>query len=480
MKKTLSVKRITSLLLALLMIVPVLVSCGDEQGGTSSGEVETTFIDNVETEDFGGEEFTFAVLEKAKYEVFAEEATGNSENDSVYNRNKKIGNRFNVKVGAKVYEDGDAMEEAFKTGVASGEVPYDVAFNQAFTSCNLIMEGVTIDWNEIEHIDLNQKWWNKLSNDSATVNGKTYAITGDIALTTLTYTWGMFVNLNLAQDWNIDTNELYQTVLNGEWTLDTMQTMVKGIYRDLNGNSERDVDDMYGYMAGPGDCSDVWPIAINNPITSRDADGNVIISFMTEKMTDAYSDIFDLHWNNEGSYADCGWGKELDYFIKGNVVFSPNYFYRCFSELKDMKDDYSILPYPKYNESQESYYTSALDEYSVLLLPLTVEDTNLVGKIVETMCAESYNSVMPTWYDVALKGKYANDPTTQKLIELVMSGRYFDFAFLFGSNLRQLTYLTREGLKSKYPNINSRYAPYEQRVKNQLADILESYEAIQK
>lgn len=477
MRQTISTKRVIALMLALLMALP-LVACGKngDGGGSQTGEVETTFIDNVETEDFGGAEFKFAVLDKASYEMFAEEATGNSENDSVYNRNKKIGNRFNVKIGSEVYENGDALEEDFRTGVAAGEVPFDVAMDQAFSSCNLIMEKVVIDWNEVENLELSQKWWNSLSNDSATVNNKAYAITGDIAITTLTYTWGMFVNLNLAQDWNIDTNELYQTVLDGKWTLDTMQTMVKGIYRDLNGNSEKDVDDIYGYMAGPGDCTDVWPMAMDNPITGRDSDGNVILTFMTDKMTDAYSDIFDLHWNNEGAFAACGWDGELDYFVKGNVVFAPMYFHRCFSELKDMSDEYSILPYPKYNESQSNYYTSALDEYSVLLLPLTTEDTNMVGKIVESMCAESYNSVMPTWYDIALKGKYANDVTTQKLIELIMSGRRFDFALLFGMSLKDISYLTRTCLKNRYPNINSRYAPYETRIKNKLAEIVAVYQ----
>ncbi len=45
--------------------------------------------------------------------------------------------------------------------------------------------------------------------------------------------------------------------------------------------------------------------------------------------------------------------------------------------------EYGIIPYPKYDEAQEEYYTQVDGSHCVLAIPKTVEDLEFVGVYVK-------------------------------------------------------------------------------------------------
>jgi hypothetical protein len=124
-----------------------------------------------------------------------------------------------------------------------------------------------------------------------------------------------------------------------------------------------------------------------------------------------------------------------------------------------MKDTYSILPYPKWDSAQELYLTNADDKFQVFSIPKTASDTEFIGTIFEAMSAESYKSVYPAYYDVALKGKYSSDPMTANMIDLIMSGRKFEFSFQFGKDhFLRMPYLFRDLLLTPTLKLASKWA----------------------
>lgn len=100
-----------------------------------------------------------------------------------------------------------------------------------------------------------------------------------------------------------------------------------------------------------------------------------------------------------------------------------------------MEDDYSILPYPKLDETQENYKTGASDQYSYLGVPITVSDKDMVSVITEALNAESYRSLFPTYYEEALQYKYARDENAMEMISILMDGRNFDMVTLHAHNV---------------------------------------------
>jgi hypothetical protein len=119
--------------------------------------------------------------------------------------------------------------------------------------------------------------------------------------------------------------------------------------------------------------------------------------------------------------------------------------------LRDMEADFGILPYPKYDEAQDKYY-SRVSYYWCCVIPVTNEDTEFTGAILEALNCESANSVVPAYYEIALKGKYSRDTESEQMLQLISDNRIVDIgdttmcdkirdnfmASLFASNKRDL------------------------------------------
>jgi hypothetical protein len=92
---------------------------------------------------------------------------------------------------------------------------------------------------------------------------------------------------------------------------------------------------------------------------------------------------------------------------------------------RNLNFDYGILPYPKYSETQELYY-SRVESASPYCVPITVKDTEFSGAMLEALACESRKTVIPAYYEVALKVKFTNDNQSARVLDLVMANRIFD------------------------------------------------------
>ncbi|MCQ2431442.1 MAG: hypothetical protein MJ175_02435, partial [Clostridia bacterium] len=207
------------------------------------------------------------------------------------------------------------------------------------------------------------------------------------------------------------------------------------------------------------------------------ADGGLDITFMCEKTDSALTKIRDYQKNSEGFFTYKTQYDEELFFNNGTLAFAPLRFYAAFKALRDMKDTYSILPFPKWDEAQDAYYTNADDKFLTFSVPQTASDPAYVGKIFEALSAESYRSVYPTYYDVALKGKYSSDPSTAEMIDLIMSGRKFEVSFQFGEQyFARLPYLFRDLLLSPSVALTKKYATVEKQLNKNLEKFYAQFE----
>ena len=71
-----------------------------------------------------------------------------------------------------------------------------------------------------------------------------------------------------------------------------------------------------------------------------------------------------------------------------------------------METDFGIIPYPLYDENQEDYHTQVADCSTMFALPADCRDTSFAGAVLEAIAAESYRSVTPAYFEVALNEKY--------------------------------------------------------------------------
>lgn len=483
-------KKIFAALLAALMLAPTFTACSEggvdetdaqtaeTENTTPSAEEETaaeetvdedsrtSISDDLPEKDFEGQSFRVLTTEGGAIygfdytsEIIAEELNGDACNDAVYNRNLGIETRFDVSISCQT----NATPASYiGTLVQSGTDEFDLVGMYNFLAYNALNAQAVLNWLEVPYVNLEKPWHNQLANDSATINNRLYAICSDLAITSMLYTHAFFFNGTLIEQYGYTADDMYTLVKEGKWTLDKAMEITSPIYEDVDGNGTRDDTDVYGFGYSIWNAADVWLAAFDQPICTT-SDTGVEMAFMTDKTVSIVEKLCNWHYNTTCFHEYPNIYEEETRMRDGTLVFAPIRFKAAFDALRDMEDPYCIIPYPKWDESQEQYLTNADDKFTVFSVPLTaVNNTEFIGIIYEALCAESYKTVYPTYYDTALKGKYSSDPTTAEMIDLVMSGRNFDFSFQFAEScFRQVPYFVRQCLQSNDPNIASKYAAIE-------------------
>ncbi len=99
--------------------------------------------------------------------------------------------------------------------------------------------------------------------------------------------------------------------------------------------------------------------------------------------------------------------------------------------LRNMTDDYGILPYPKYDLSQKEYYSYSYDEYRVFSIPVTNEEPEIAGAVLEAMASYSYRNTSPIYLDQVLKGKYMSDANSRRSVDILVDGFMLDAAWVY-------------------------------------------------
>ena len=105
------------------------------------------------------------------------------------------------------------------------------------------------------------------------------------------------------------------------------------------------------------------------------------------------------------------------------------------SEMRQMTDEYGVVPIPKYDETQTTYRSQMHDGFSIVCIPTTVQGEKLdkVSAVLEAMAATSYKLVRPVYYETTLRTKIAQDPQSSAMMDLIINNIYIDPGFVFSA-----------------------------------------------
>ena len=140
-----------------------------------------------------------------------------------------------------------------------------------------------------------------------------------------------------------------------------------------------------------------------------------------------------------------------------------------------MEDDYGIIPYPKYDETQEEYRTTSHNAVSMMCFPVTVKDPEMSAIITEALCAESYRNVIPQYYDIALKAKGARDDESGEMIDLIRDSLIFDFGWVHSVPMGSIGTIMQELISNNNSGLSSAWASKEAKVISGLETINAAY-----
>lgn len=484
-------KQILCLIIAVFLFI--LSSCANEDknasdtGLTETTQAETTSAldarlsvsdDITEELDFEGSLFDIVTQIIHDKDIVSEGETGDLLNDAIFSRNINIEQRYNIviKTIPDTYDNNNIFIEK---SVMAGDNAFDLINGQAVATCQVVQKELLMPWQLINYINFDKPWWSASTLNDLTVNNKTYLAIGDFALSALYSTYCMYYDKVEAEKYHIP--DMYELIKSGSWTLDKLYETTRDIYNDVNGDGQKDIDDYFGFSSDPNSNADAYLWAFDNPVMKKDSEGIPRMAIKTEKINTIFEKLEVLFFESPGSYVDFKykgrWGYSAglgeDMFKAGKALFANSSIGSSVSMFRDYEHDYGIIPYPKFDENQKNYMTMSDGSHAVLGVPLNAENLDMIGAVTETLCAETWKTVIPVYYDIALKVKGARDEQSIEMLDMITQSRVFDFGYIY-DNWQGMSFCI-EFVMSQGKNFESYYAANEERALKHYNDIVEIF-----
>jgi len=432
---------ISAALLTALMISLSLISCGSPDAGKKSvttaagdgSETAETAPDpffGLETADCGGKTFTLLTDDMYLDGVYTESENGDVLNDALYERNRTVEEKLNIKISVRDlpggWTDRQSFMDTLRGSVMAGQGAYDLVNEYSAIVCFNIADGIFLNLLDLPHLRFESPWWSKVMVEDLTVNGKLFDITGDISTSLWDSMFVMFFNKERITDYGLESP--YELVESGKWSFDKYLELNVGIASDVNGDGVMNDEDMWGSVYYDTLALDNFRAASDVPCTVRGTDGKPTLDLNSDGMVRVAERVMELAYSNpDVRFIDNTADATTAIFMAGRGIFYGTMLSYA-SQLRAMDEDFGIIPFPKDSEEQENYYTSSRDSRSMIAITIDVKDPDFSALVTEALCATGRSIIIPAYYDVALKGKAARDEESAAMLDIIRDGLVSDFS----------------------------------------------------
>ena len=361
----------------------------------------------------------------------AEEQIGEKFNDEVYKRNRSLEERFNFRFNMIYGPDPWGTYTDLNKIMRSGDNTYDVFFTHIWSNvAAFASEGMVKDWQEVPYVDLAQPWWNQSSINAMKIANKVFYAAGSFQVQDVIV---LIANKNMVADFALESP--YNLVKEGKWTLGKVGEMSKTVALDLNNDGKFDENDRYGVEFGGGWQLSTLVYACGGQILEIDANGVPSLILNNDKMVSIYDKIMSFIHEDNKVYLFTGtteekWNRPHIGVQSGRVLFTEYDLLDC-GELRQIEAEYMILPLPKYDEAQRDYKSVSMT--GTLCVPRYIDGARagMAGILMEAMAAEGHKNIIPLYYNVVLKSKYAQDEESIEMIDVILNSVVYDLGFCY-------------------------------------------------
>ena len=449
-------KRILCIFLVLLLLFGTLglLSCKKNENQVEDSSDDTT---DVSDSDVSDSDVSDMIDKKKYYQDTFGDLNMNGKEVWVYDLNTSPdihinyyddlkGDKMNVALYARdmLFEEvyGIKMEYFQSTqgstvvsnAVLSGTYLADIIYGRASGGrlMTLAQQGCLADLRSNTAVDLNQPWWGNFMTEALTVNNRCYFTSGDILPTFYQSIGCFFYNMDLGRTYGIDKDALCEKALNGDFTWEYMTQLVKGTDTNLDSNLAMTADkDQFGLITyNVYNHTNMWAIGAGLKLAEQDASGKWIVDFESSSVVAKLSELARYI-----TYTDMG-GNEVDSimqttFKSGRAIFAEHFTESAFSTLRDMENDYLMLPVPKLNDDQDSYRCMVNSYVNCFVGILSnCADTEITGAILESQAHYGYNYIRPIAYEEFLKLALSRDIKAAALIDMIFDTAYIDYGVI--------------------------------------------------
>ena len=477
------------LIFSFIAVLPACGSDGNGKGADTSGESVTSAAEITEEEDiFASLEYTnldgykFRVVSRNVdhhlKDVYAEHETGDILNDAVFVRNMAVEELLNVDIEVIPLGNCDDAKvvNAVRMAVRSDSPDYDMALDHTHQVGLFSTEGMLCDWLSIDGINYDNPWWSKNVIEAASVNDRLYFMLSDYQLDGIDYTFTMLFNKKLFESRNMTMP--YEMVDKGTWTMDNFYSLIKDTSEDLDGSGKLDESDLWGLVVEYPNAASIvsFMYSCDQFVTKKNDDGIPELCMNTPKMVSIAEKVTDIFWN--GNQARIQNPPNSHQLFRNSQAYMAACFVRDLVLMREMEDPYGIVIYPKYNEEQADYQSHVGGHASIMMIPITAyENLDTVGKIIDVLSALTLRDVTPKYYEMVLQTKALRDGESERMLDMLIANRVFDFAYFYNSGAGLATML-HALIINHSSNFASEYAKLEKGAIKRFDKVIEELSSI--
>ncbi|MBQ9692739.1 MAG: hypothetical protein IJV70_06245 [Clostridia bacterium] len=437
-------KKVRILLIALCfaMILPLLVACKKDDEKPVSDD-KYVYDDSCREkaadsipEGYDLENQTIGIFYAQHTEKFliGDEESTDIVFSKIYERNLSVEERLNVDLDLISSDTTRWQEvvEVMKRDIQTMANAYEIIFTTNNTVTQELLFNYFYDLNDSEYIDIEERWWYPDAIMETSIDNYNYRLLyGDISIGTLGIAGARFYNKALYEQYlspNKDGDELYQKVFDGTWTLEEFTRITKKAHIEKGGDGSNDI---YGFsLFNTGEPTHYFREAADLPLYTRDEYGMIEIEPISDRLITFVDMLYECYWENEGAWLFLGQSmpkeRENDFpnekvmFLLGNLNTALQ------DNMREMKQDFGIVPFPKLDEEQELYKNFLQNGTVMVGCPVSADIERVneeVSAVIEALASESYRSVAVPYYEMALKTAYTRDDMDAHMIDII-TGRH--------------------------------------------------------
>ena len=429
--------KVLSAFLALLMLLACFAGCVDmEQEDETTGQDDSTVEENdiyqdaldLIDVDLGGQDFAVVCRNdagNAQNEMLREETSSDPLEAAVFNRNLALSEKCGINYIVSPVGTADVIE-VIANDIKGGSGEYSLAMPNMMGAGTMATRGHLRDFNDLPFVNLDAEWWDQ-GTAAMTIGGKVFWMNSDVNFLAHDVTFLILFSKVLAEKEGLDN--LYETVDNQEWTLDVFSSYVERVSHDANGDGKFDSADTYGLIGTSSMGSTMFYASGLKYVECPEDDDPYLCMTETDllKATDLLDKLLAIFYAGNTTFIVKAGDEAV---AKGMFAANQGLFYSEVASyivnLKDMSDDFGVLPVPKYDAAQKNYQTWVHGISSTMVVPVGPQNIEDVSKVIECMAILSGKLVIPTYYDLVLKRKTIRDEESSGMLDIIFSNRTYD------------------------------------------------------
>ena len=421
--------------LAALMLLACFVGCVDAEdpeeleSGSTEVEVDTyqAALDAIDV-DLGDNDFAVVCRNdagNAQNEMLREETSSDPLEQAVYTRNLLLEEKCGINYIVSPVSTPDVIT-TIANDIKGGSGEYSLAMPNMQGAGTMATRGHLRDFHDLPYIDLGADWWDQ-GTAEMNIGGKLFWMNSDVNFLAHDVTFLILFSKVLADKEGLEN--LYETVENQEWTLDLFSTYVEKVTQDANGDGKYDSNDVFGLIGTSSMGSTMFYASGLKYIQCSEDDDPYICMTDSDllKANDLLDKVLEIFYAGNTTYIVKAGDEAV---AKGMFDANQGLFYSEVASyivnLKDMSDDFGVLPVPKYDKSQENYQTWVHGISSTMVVPVGPQNPEDVSKVIECMAILSGKHVTPTYYELVLKRKTVRDEESAGMLDIIFSNRTYD------------------------------------------------------